>query len=108
MIFMGFPYFYGVDSAQGGRAGLPSAAKGLSRWSVRTLAQYARGREGDEVDLGLLYSPETLARWHPSMDTEAEAIQSSPRFFLVPIKPGKDGQAAISNRVVLQLFLDFS
>jgi hypothetical protein len=83
-------------------------AKGLSRWSVRTLAQYARGREGDEVDLGLLYSPETLARWHPSMDTEAEAIQSSPRFFLVPIKPGKDGQAAISNRVVLQLFLDFS
>src|ERR1700730_11837579 len=42
------------------------------------------GREGGEADLGLLCSPETLSRWHPSMETEAEAIQSSPRFFLVP------------------------
>ena len=42
------------------------------------------GREGGEADLGLLCSPETLSRWHPSMDAEAEAIQSSPRFFLVP------------------------
>jgi hypothetical protein len=42
------------------------------------------GREGGEADHGLLCSPETLSRWHPSMDTEAEAIQSSPRFFLVP------------------------
>ena len=41
------------------------------------------GSEGGEADLGLLCSPQTLSRWHPSMDTEAEAIQSSPRFFLV-------------------------
>jgi hypothetical protein len=27
--------------------------------------------------------PKMLSRWHPSMDTEAEAIQSNPRFFPV-------------------------
>ena len=29
--------------------------------------------------------PQMLSRWHPSMDTEAEAIQSSPRFFPVSV-----------------------
>ena len=52
------------------------------------------GREGGEADFGLLCSPETLSRWHPSMDTEAEAIQSSPRFFLVSDRVGEIEEAA--------------
>jgi NAD(P)-dependent dehydrogenase (short-subunit alcohol dehydrogenase family) len=48
-----------------------------------------QGLRGGEADFGLLCSPETLSRWHPSMDTEAEAIQSSPRFFPVSFRKGR-------------------
>ena len=42
--------------------------------ALSTLPDYPLYRHG-----GLVFP----ARWHPSIDTEAEAIQSSPRFFPV-------------------------
>jgi hypothetical protein len=40
-------------------------------------------KEGGGADLALLCPPRTAVTLDTSMGTEAEAIQSSPRFFLV-------------------------
>jgi len=59
----------------------------FSRSECFTTSWRDREKPGAEraAKLILVYyvPPETLSRWHPSMDTETEAIQSSPRFFLV-------------------------
>ena len=42
-------------------------------------------KEGGGADLALLCPPRTAVTLDTSMGTEAEAIQSSPRFFLVSL-----------------------
>ena len=45
-------------------------------------------KEGGGADLALLCPPRTAVTLDTSMGTEAEAIQSSPRFFLVSFQDG--------------------
>ena len=46
-------------------------------------------KEGGGADLALLCPPRTAVTLDTSMGTEAEAIQSSPRFFLVSHYPAR-------------------
>ena len=59
---------------------------GVKRMRVNGDREKPGAKEGGGADLALLCPPPTAVTLDTSMGTEAEAIQSSPRFFLVSWK----------------------